>query len=1445
MVQVSGSGRAASPSVRISPLRPPIFNCAYGCRRGAPCPSFGVHQQPQRLRGLPPLGINSTSQSKSAYLGFKCATARSAAGHAASGSGVPRGHGGDPKQWSGSWASVTGSYRGSYEEAGGEVADEPPEGSANAELRSRAGKLLALGGAVSLELLLTGSLVWTPLAAAVVALVVLPGARAITAAQAAAREAEAVARAEARVRAEMAARVPVSPPESAVWMGRLMGELWQPFVQPLVLGDNLDHWADKVRRAAPAGLELQLEEMSLGKEAPQMSNFQVLADPLSGRVTAINCDMTFDSSSMRVVVSGSGPLGRFIATMTGISMRGRMRLLPIPDQRMILFSFRGPPTIDPKMTLEGPFLSARDIPPTSLVRSLLAAILQDCLVEPVRAAISLDPDPLVGQPIDTTVHIYIESVQGITGDGSTPASASAGTQMSSASSSASSQTSSLVSPSSQSAQQQSYSTAQRHPDDAKVAEFLESLASEQSIPPSAAAANGSANSGGSGGATAAVVAAASTVAVAASEAVVEGAGAIASLVPGLSAAAGGAAVEGPGRGSRQRMFQVVAINTDSKLQRETTPVPYTASVPGSAVAGKGSVVPVLQMLKLNVGHKETIFKLLVKDVGRSGLVSTVAGVGSGRTATGGLTSASSSSPNSAPASATSVASSLASSSSPTSGSTSAASSTPTSMAAAMVTGLPTPGLLGSVRLHVAAARDGSTLFWAAGLGGEPVAVRWRPSDGPWRVTLPLESPAYGLPPSAPQSTATGAAAATGPQGRTDLPPPPGATAGSSQVGMSPGAAAGSIPGSSSNNNTNGGSGSKRRGSGTYGKPADRSQTSATKSSPTAATALHWSETATSKQSPGPSAGAVNGSAGSTGSAAHTDGDNGSADSSTSRPTKQGAQSMSGHGAGSSSTGLAPAGAPSITLLVSTDPWVYRDAIPPGSAYDSPRPRSLVLQVVEARELAAHDWAGTCDPYVRISYNSRTYRTQTLYNAHTPVWQQTFILPDTRSPASPTSPDQNRLSLSVYDSGVSRDDRLGNAILNLDMASEQLLQDRWIPLQGVESGWLRVRLAAVSDSADSAAVRCVVEALEKLARGTEPLLQHPEDLEGQEEEVKTSIPHSEGQSEHGWQIDKAAGVTAGASRTDSAASNGGAAAESDRMKAGVQTNTVNHHAAASTSTSVSQKGHPDEEALGKEERHVTRNGRGVGSSADPLAPVVPSAPMPGALDMPEVRKSSSSAVDMGPARSRPRPRFRRGLNRDLLRLEVKDVAPVPPDEDLGWVELPVRALLPQPGDSWQGWLPLRRGGGAELMVRISRIEPLPLGQGGLLLPMLVQQQQQQQVMNKAAAGVVASMSPHQGAPVVTVTAAGAAGGGEFGLTGTGSPPQQGLASMEKVLLDSFTDQVRAANRAAGQVGQDLRVRLGQDVIPKIQDWWEGTLQHTVSTFELQVCRQCEGLRAVVP
>lgn len=70
------------------------------------------------------------------------------------------------------------------------------------------------------------------------------------------------------------------------------------------------------------GWDLELVDFSLGTQAPSMSNWQAFNDTSAGRLTEVHSDMTLDSSSMRMVVRGTGPIGQFIATVNNISMTG-------------------------------------------------------------------------------------------------------------------------------------------------------------------------------------------------------------------------------------------------------------------------------------------------------------------------------------------------------------------------------------------------------------------------------------------------------------------------------------------------------------------------------------------------------------------------------------------------------------------------------------------------------------------------------------------------------------------------------------------------------------------------------------------------------------------------------------------------------------------------------------------------------------------------------------------------------------------------------------------------------------------------------------------------------------------------------------------------------------------------------------------------------------------
>ncbi|KAJ9534957.1 hypothetical protein QJQ45_029626, partial [Haematococcus lacustris] len=134
---------------------------------------------------------------------------------------------------------------------------------------AREPRLAALGAGLLLELLLTGTLLWSPLAFALIAVLLMPSQEELER-----QQKQAVAVAVEQAQREMAARVAVTLPESVDWVNRLTSELWLPFVVPLMLNDNIAAWQEKVRRGAPSGWELAIQEMELGQQSPRLSNFQ-------------------------------------------------------------------------------------------------------------------------------------------------------------------------------------------------------------------------------------------------------------------------------------------------------------------------------------------------------------------------------------------------------------------------------------------------------------------------------------------------------------------------------------------------------------------------------------------------------------------------------------------------------------------------------------------------------------------------------------------------------------------------------------------------------------------------------------------------------------------------------------------------------------------------------------------------------------------------------------------------------------------------------------------------------------------------------------------------------------------------------------------------------------------------------------------------------------------
>ncbi|GLJ11106.1 hypothetical protein SUGI_0143120 [Cryptomeria japonica] len=109
---------------------------------------------------------------------------------------------------------------------------------------------------------------------------------------------------------------------------------------------------------------------------------------------------------------------------------------------------------------------------------------------------------------------------------------------------------------------------------------------------------------------------------------------------------------------------------------------------------------------------------------------------------------------------------------------------------------------------------------------------------------------------------------------------------------------------------------------------------------------------------------------------------------------------------------------------------------------------IELVLIEAKDLVAADWRGSSDPYVRVQYGSMKKRTKVMYKTLNPQWNQTLEFPDTGSP----------LVLHVRDhNAVLPTSNIGDCKVEYERLPPNQTVDKWIPLQGVKKGEIRVQV----------------------------------------------------------------------------------------------------------------------------------------------------------------------------------------------------------------------------------------------------------------------------------------------------------------------------------------------------------------------------------------------------
>lgn len=127
--------------------------------------------------------------------------------------------------------------------------------------------------------------------------------------------------------------------------------------------------------------------------------------------------MKLVSSSMAVTIRGSSPLfGDFTATVRVLSTAGKMRITPFMEHRMLLWSYVAPPDVSVQISVRAPLIGEQTVPLAdrlAFIKTAFTAAIQDSLVEPRRAAYSLDVAYTVQAAVDTNVNIQVEEIMGL------------------------------------------------------------------------------------------------------------------------------------------------------------------------------------------------------------------------------------------------------------------------------------------------------------------------------------------------------------------------------------------------------------------------------------------------------------------------------------------------------------------------------------------------------------------------------------------------------------------------------------------------------------------------------------------------------------------------------------------------------------------------------------------------------------------------------------------------------------------------------------------------------------------------------------------------------------------------------------------------------------------------------------------------------------------------
>ncbi|GMH33120.1 hypothetical protein BSKO_00954 [Bryopsis sp. KO-2023] len=269
-------------------------------------------------------------------------------------------------------------------------------------------KVFFLLATAAMEYFVTSSIMWSPMAAALTFILFTPSDKELKE-----RDMDLVERARSKAMLDYWRKIPATPKESAEWVNMLVQGLWSRYVQLFVIHNNLGLWQEKIAALFPDKWEGQISDFDLGESAPTISDVQVLNDSVTGKLRAIDMKVAFDTGTFSTIIVGSGPLGKFTVSISSIRMTGNVRILPVFDHRMLMYSFKEAPKMEMKMGVRGPAIGAMDIPQFDFLKKAIRLAISDLMVEPRRGCISLDYEPIGRRAVDAQCYIEITDLKGI------------------------------------------------------------------------------------------------------------------------------------------------------------------------------------------------------------------------------------------------------------------------------------------------------------------------------------------------------------------------------------------------------------------------------------------------------------------------------------------------------------------------------------------------------------------------------------------------------------------------------------------------------------------------------------------------------------------------------------------------------------------------------------------------------------------------------------------------------------------------------------------------------------------------------------------------------------------------------------------------------------------------------------------------------------------------